>query len=204
MSQPDNRGGPQHKASGTGRPEDLQALSLLGQLLLTTDGTVTDILQLATSEGIAAKVRQFSAKSGADSCDQCLMELDDTSIERWTDLIGDRTSRTFVRAQSYIRLSVLPISLQDELTDGRVPIGKLMKKYRIESYREIIHCFVDLNRGANDEVTGALLRRTYRIYVRQEPAFLVNEKFSSASLPLLADDRHHAHRPTNRQWGTHG
>jgi chorismate-pyruvate lyase len=61
------------------------------------------------------------------------------------------------------------------------PIGLLLREYRTETFREILHCGTvparDLAAHFGTDEATPLLARTYRIWIERRPAMLITETF---------------------------
>jgi len=110
-------------------------LGLLQKILLSTDGTVTDLVALYAGEEIHVhKVRQEivvcqpSALLGCESPVQVL----------YRQILLRGRQRTFLHADSQFIFGRFSPDMQQQLLHTDQPIGLLWKQERLETYREII------------------------------------------------------------------
>ncbi len=138
--------------------------------LLVADGTVTKSLEAFFWEQIEvenlgqAPVQLTHAEPALD------LPVGATVLERRVRLRGMESKREFASAHSLIKLEALPTHLREDLQQGRIGIGELLRERGLETYREI------LDIGQSD-ATGAMIYRTYRIVIQQQPAIMITEIF---------------------------
>ena len=150
-------------------------LSQTQKVLLTTDGTLTQLLEIYTSEKIRVeKLEHALTKGGPSSLGVSEAE---PVLSRRILLRG--ATRPYMYAHSWLVPSRMPRGMQEKILQTDTPIGQLWKMSRLETYREI----VDFRRET-DEVVAALfdveaqmLSRTYLIHTGGLPMGLIVEKF---------------------------
>jgi chorismate-pyruvate lyase len=156
-------------------------LSTLQRVLLSTPGTVTDILESYSGEPIGvAKVFESIV----------LLEQDRSELElpaghpvyrRHILLEGKTTARRFLYAESLIVLDRLDKAFRDGLLRTGKPIGQLMRETRLETFRDIL----DYGQEPAGAIAGhfrldpgaELIWRTYRLLSGGRPIMLITEKF---------------------------
>lgn len=166
--------------SGDGFP-----LSVFQQILLTTDGTVTNILQAYAGEPITlVRLSQSVLESATD-----IPELGPVPVngvmERSVILQGSRSETNLLSADSRIALDRLHPRVREGLLYTNEPIGRLLATNRIETFREFISwnpepagtCASHFGIDQGDTV----LSRTYRILSQHEPIMAITEKFPATS-----------------------
>ncbi len=169
------------------------SLSFAQKVLLTTDGTVTHILEAYAGEPITVvKLSEFSEWwDGADG--ELALEPGDRVLRRTVLLTGKRTSRAFIYAESVITDRVGSDLLYDLVT-GDTPIGKILARSRLETFRELLDYGREPAGAAGAhlgvEATDMLIWRRYRVLARQKPIMMITEKFpvSAFRLPSEAAD----------------
>jgi chorismate-pyruvate lyase len=98
-------------------------------------------------------------------------------LTRTTHLVGSVTGTVYVRARSVFAVEAVPPPLQADLRRTDEPIGRLLRRHRIETFREILSLQVP-DSGYPIEPS-----RRYLVYIAGVPA-LVEETFApSASGP---------------------
>lgn len=157
------------------------ALSIFQRILLTTDGTVTDILEAYLLEKIQAiKLHEVLIPLAQD---MPLMELKAGTevIEREILLRGKISRKNFIYAKSIIVPERLEEDFKNELLKTRTPIGQIWLEKKLETFKEI----VDSGREpANDlsihfqiEPEMNLFFRTYRVFSNHQLTMMITEKF---------------------------
>jgi chorismate-pyruvate lyase len=155
-----------------------QSLSIFQKILLTTDGTVTNLLALYTGEKIRVKkIAQGITLSGEPEAFLCPPE---TPILKRTVLLSGKT-RNYVYADSIFVFELHSRSIQYQLLETDRPIGLLWKEEKMEMYREIIEYKNEPceSLASYFEVPPRtpILSRTYLIYHQQKILGVITEKF---------------------------
>ncbi|HWD54381.1 MAG TPA: chorismate pyruvate-lyase family protein, partial [Acidimicrobiales bacterium] len=114
------------------------ALAMVQRLIFNTDATVVRILEncfdeVIRTDGLAQEITDGSAND-AD------LELagGESVLRRSTLLQGCRTGRNYIYAESEIVLDRLPPSLREGLLESAEPIGRLLIRGRVETFRELL------------------------------------------------------------------
>jgi chorismate-pyruvate lyase len=160
-------------------PIELSTLSFLQRVLLTTDGTLTKILEAYLLEEI--QIVKLSERSILAK-DAPLLELEpgDQVVEREILLQGKVSRKNFLYARSRLATNRLDEGFRDDL-NSEIPLGKLMLAHRMETFKEI----VALSKESAGEFAAFfqisdrdhLLSRTYRLFHRHKPVMIITEKF---------------------------
>jgi beta-ribofuranosylaminobenzene 5'-phosphate synthase len=157
---------------------DAQALTRFGEIgvpgriLLTSDGTVTAMLEQITGEKIVISQLDQSLTT-VDAETEALMSFPAGGlVTRLTNLVGATTGTIYVRAKSILSTTVMPRAVRTELLETDEPIGRLLRKHRVESFREILSINVP---GHPFPLTPS---RRYLIYISEFPALLIEESFT--------------------------
>jgi chorismate-pyruvate lyase len=151
------------------------SLSLLQKILLMTDGTVTQLLEIFTGESIRVEKLEHALVSGGPPW--LAVAPAEPVLRRRILLRG--ASRPYLYAQSWFVPSRLPSGMQEALLHTDTPIGQLWKAARFETFREI----VDYRREHDAEIAalfgdgGPLLSRSYLAHAAGAPMGLIVEKF---------------------------
>ena len=137
------------------------------RVLLTTDGTVTHLLEAYFQESVAARPHRQTIEPLAHAEPELGVERGGEVLTRGVTLCGKDSATVYARADSLVLLEALPSALAEGLRRGRLGIGELLRDERLESYREI----TAMGRGE-----GHYWRR-YRIFIGGRPAMLITEQF---------------------------
>ena len=159
------------------------SLSLFQKVLLVTDGTVTQLVELYTGQTIRVRKieNQIVANHLVPSSVQGILKTgnDNALLKRIILLCSDTTS--YIYAESYFVMERLPADMRAKLESTSIPIGLLWREARLETHREIL----EYRRERNAEVAGhlgvdvnsELLSRTYMLYTNRQPMGVITEKF---------------------------
>lgn len=144
--------------------------------MLTTDGTVTELLSLYCGEAIVARklgeTLESTAHAGAS-----------VRVLHRTVLLCTSAGDPCLYAHSHFMFDRFPVSIQRDLLETTMPIGLLWRRERLEMHREI----VERKREIAPEVAillnvrpdAELLSRTYRIVHQGETLGTITEKFAA-------------------------
>jgi chorismate-pyruvate lyase len=158
-----------------------EKLPPLLRALLVTDGTVTKFLEAYFWEPIHVK-RVFQADEAVDK-DIPLLEIKQGMpvFKRHVILEGLSSGKIYTFAESLIRIDRLWDGLREDLLQGRLGMGELLRDRRMETYRELFNCgreeAGELSPALKIDAHEPLIYRSYRIFNKQLPIILITEKF---------------------------
>lgn len=160
---------------GAGEP-----LSVFQRVLLTTDGTVTDVLEAYVGEAI--RVVKLAQSFGGVATDRSDMARHNEGVLRRTVLLqGAITGTNFIYGDSVVIPKRLPAAVLEGLLATGKPIGKLLAENRVETFREIVDLGFEPAAGCAGHfgvtTDSLLVFRTYRIHVGRRPVMRITEKF---------------------------
>ncbi len=125
-------------------PANPAKLNPIHKILLTTDGSITTILEAITGETI-----------NVETVEQKVVQADSSIAELLNIGIGDQVNYRMVNlkageyivahAISYTPLKRLKESFREDLMKADLPIGKIIKKHQLEVRREINWGKIDKN-----------------------------------------------------------
>ena len=160
---------------------DPKSLPVLQRLVLTADGTVTDLLEAYCGErmlvtvlrqevvGLATVEPHHKARLGAGD-----------GLRREIVLRGETSGRCQIYADSIIALDRIPVLVRDGLIEKAKGIGHLLLEHRIHTFKEIVECrretagsLAKLFEIAED---ATLLSRTYIVFMDRVGSMLITEK----------------------------
>lgn len=173
------------KTSGKHYLEDcdvaLGSLSTLHRILLTTDGTLTEILEAYFLERLQLikLSEEFVRQEGP------LRQLDlrggESVIVRRILLQGEQSRRTYIYAESLIVLDRLDAPIRHKLLHTQTPIGRIWIESRLETFKEFIRAqrepAEDLGEYFRIDEDEPLISRTYRVIAKGLPVMMITEKF---------------------------
>lgn len=136
--------------------------------LLVADGTVTKSLEAFFWEQVAVENLGQALLRLTQDVPALELLTGAMVLERRVRLLGVESGRAFALAHSLIKLEALPAHLREDLQQGRIGIGELLRERGLETYREIL----DMGQSTDDAIY-----RTYRIVIQQQPAIMITETF---------------------------
>ncbi|MGW2547113.1 chorismate--pyruvate lyase family protein [Kitasatospora sp. NPDC001574] len=150
-------------------------LGLVGRLILACDGTVTPLVEQVVGERIVTAGLAHAPEPADEEAARLLaVPVGLTLLSRTTELVGARSGLVHVRARTLMVVEALPAPLRADLLGGDEPIGRLLRRHRVESFREIVSSTAPTAQGG-----GA---RRYRVMTGGTPAMLIDEVFSARCL----------------------
>ncbi len=164
---------------------DPRQLSPFQRILLTTDGTVTEIIEAFYGEVVG--IIKLSQEEITTSQDVHFLQLPKNSevLLRKVLLRGKVSRKNYIYAESMTVEQSLPQALQEGLLNTDKPLGRLMLENRLETFREIL----TVRRRPLGELGGyfelpadaPMISRTYRVWAARKPIMLITESFPEAA-----------------------
>jgi chorismate-pyruvate lyase len=158
-------------------------LSLFQQVLLATDGTVTDLLRLYSGTDVKArKIAQHLATAHAVEGLPALLAADPSQRILVREIVLESSGIPLVHAASYFCFDRFSIKTQQGLLTTQTPIGSLWRAERLEMFREVIDRHVEQNATVARHLAVAadapIVCRAYRIDHAGAPLGLITERFA--------------------------
>ena len=160
---------------------DPSTLSTFQRILLTTDGTVTHMLEAYLYEQI--QVVKLSEKLISLSQDIPVIELKQGTdvIFRKILLRGRISRRNFIYAESIIVPERLEEGFRNELLKTKTPIGKIWFEKKVETFKEIVDSGKEPANALADyfgiKPEEEMFFRTYFVISNRKPTMMITEKF---------------------------
>ena len=160
---------------------DPSELSTFQRILLTTDGTLTHILEAYLYEQI--QVVKLSEKLTALTQDIKAMNLAKGTevIARKILLRGRISRRNVLYAESILVPTRLDEKFRYELLKTKTPIGKIWLEHRAETFKEIIDSGKEEGNLLAEyfavKPESKFFFRTYCVYSNRQPTMMITEKF---------------------------
>jgi chorismate-pyruvate lyase len=141
------------------------------RMLLSTDGSVTALLEASFGDPVAVETSSN--------------EIDEDRLRRTAVLRLASDGRPLLRAVSEVALDRLPVPARHALLAGEQPIGTVLREARLETRRELGPCNAD---GATAEDVAELgvalgspvFERTYRIVSGARPLATITERYPAS------------------------
>jgi chorismate-pyruvate lyase len=160
---------------------DPSSLSTFQRIILTTDGTLTDILEAYIFEQIRVVKLSETLSSASEDIEVLELKKNTDIIDRKVLLQGKISRKNFIYAESIIIPERLDENFREELLKSRTPIGRLWLEYRMETFKEIIdskkRMAGELASHFNIQPKDYLFSRTYRVFSGRRPALMITEMF---------------------------
>ena len=165
---------------------DMRTVDVFARVLAAADGGVTTILETWAREPVV--IGEVVQREGRleESLEILRTDGGASVLRRDVVLIGSRSRRALLYAESLIMLDRLPTYTVAELLTGSTPIRRLLRESRLETHREI------LSIGTEPAATLAsrfalrpselLVSRTYRIFANSTPLIAVTERFPTVMI----------------------
>ena len=159
-------------------------LSTLQRIVLTTDGTLTEILEAYLFE----KIRIVKLSEGIVSLNRDISSLEvergSEVIERKVLLQGKISRKNFIYAESILVTERLEEKFKNELLHSKTPLGRLWLEHKLETFKEII----DTAEETADKLLAyfplkpedRVFSRTYRVFSQRQPIMTITEKFPAS------------------------
>ncbi len=175
-------------------------LSAFQRILLTTDGTLTVLVEVYANEAI--KVVKLSQSSGPWQGGDPDLELQggEEVLRRTILLRGASTGTNYLYADSVLVTDRLPAVVRAGLVETDKPIGRLLVEARTETFRDILRAGTepagDCASHFGIDEDDLLIFRTYTVKAEGRPIMLITEKFPIDAFWSLPE--HRAARPFAR------
>jgi beta-ribofuranosylaminobenzene 5'-phosphate synthase len=158
-------------------------LSPVQKMLLGTDGSVTNLLEIITGSKIEIETLvQEVVPADAAVAEELRIDPGDEINYRIVKLKRADTDKALIYAVSHTPLKRLEPGFREDLTRADIPIGVILKKHQIESRRditdtEILSADREMSRVFDIFPKEPMLCRRYRIFRHGEPLIAIKEAF---------------------------
>jgi chorismate-pyruvate lyase len=164
---------------------DVAKLAPLQRVLLITDGTLTEILEAYLLEPIElVKLSEKLLKSSEVSA-RLDIEEGERVMERKINLRGAKSGVLHVYAESLILVDRLAPSFQAELLETDIPLGRLWRSYRLETYKQLVSVACQPARELGAHLGCAenapVLGRVYDVFSAGRLVMRIAENFCAGS-----------------------
>ena len=170
---------------------DTDSLEPLQRVLLTSDGTLTEILEAASLERIQL-IKVSQQLTAANTHHPLLSGSKEPLLERIKLLRGTKSGKNYAYAESFIAIERLAPEFREKLVNSNIPLGRLWLEYRLETFKELrdMRC-----QSANELCsyfgcagTSPLLVRAYQVFSATEPIIAITEYFPASYRTKNADE----------------
>lgn len=160
---------------------DIAAMPPVLRTLLVTDGTVTKTLSAYFWEDIHVEQMGQHLEILEEDMEHLSCRKGDEVLIRNVRLHGKKSGDIYAYCPSIINLSCLPEEVRQQLVDGNIGIGEILRDKGLETYRQVIDVFREIKQevlpGSSCHYSGEMICRTYIVHFDHKPVIQVTEKF---------------------------
>ncbi|WP_429222798.1 chorismate pyruvate-lyase family protein [Methanobacterium oryzae] len=154
-------------------------LSSAQKILLATDGSVTTILDVLKGHIDVNTLVQEFREADKESAEELGINEGDT-INYRTVVMSHNPQEPLIHAISLTPIDRLDNNFKEDLLKADIPIGRILKKYNIESRREVTQIGAEkpdeeLRKIFNTDLL--MLTRTYNIIYKDDVLIRIKETF---------------------------
>lgn len=153
-------------------------LSNTQKILLTTDGSITAILDVLYGKITLTTLDQHF--EDADTTHAKLVNVNEGEEINYREVIMHRDGKPLIYAISHIPLKRCSKEVCADLIRADIPIGRILKNYHIESRREVNNIFIEKPNDKLKELFKTdedMLARDYVIINKDEILMWIKEVF---------------------------
>ena len=156
---------------------DIGNLSSAQKILLATDGSVTTILDVLKGHiNVETLIQEFKEADDIQAQDLDINKGD--IINYRTVVMSHNPEEPLIHAVSLTPIDKLTNNFKEDLLKADIPIGRILRKYNIESRREVIHIgFEDEELKSIFNTDSTMLTRIYNIIYKDEILIQIKETF---------------------------
>ena len=158
---------------------DIGNLSSAQKILLATDGSVTTILDVLKGHiDVKTLVQEFNEADDAQAQDLGINKGD--TINYRTVVMSHNPEEPLIHAISLTPVDKLTNNFKEDLLKADIPIGRILRKYNIESRREVTHIGFEKPDDELKEIFNTdsnMLTRVYNIIYKVEILIQIKETF---------------------------
>ncbi|WP_461462032.1 chorismate--pyruvate lyase family protein [Methanobrevibacter sp.] len=111
------------------------------KILLSTDGSITAILDVLYGKIDFTTIEQHIEKASKEVAEHLNIKEGNEVASRI--ILMHKGNKPLIHALSYIPLERLSEDMELDLRSGEIPIGRILKKYQVESRREIKNIHIE-------------------------------------------------------------
>ena len=109
-----------------------------------------------------------------------LVDIDEGEEINYREVIIHRRGQPLIYALSLIVLDRCKEEARQDIIDGEIPLGKVLKKYKVESRREIQHIYIEKPNATLKELfktSEDFISRNYVVIENEEVTLWTKESF---------------------------
>ncbi len=158
--------------------ENNKQFSNTQKILLTTDGSITAILDVLFGKIDLSTLEQHTETATAENAK--LINTKAGADINFREIVMHKNNQPLIYAMSYIPLNRLSDEIKCDLMSADIPIGRILKNYKIESRREINNIFIEKPNETLKELYNTseeFLSRDYVIIHKGDILMWIKESF---------------------------
>lgn len=148
------------------------------KILLTTDGSITAILDVLYGKITLSTLDQHFEKATKET--GALVNVDEGCEINFREVIMHKDDQPLIYALSHIPIDRLNDNIKSDLIRADIPIGRILKNYKIESRREVNKIYIEKTNEKLTELFSTdadLLAREYVIIHKDNILMWIKEVF---------------------------
>ena len=163
--------------------QEVGRLSPVQKILLSTDGSVTQMLEVITGSSVRVETHsQHVEPADAETAGVLQCREGEDVNHRVVTIRRDPSGEVLLTAVSHALVARLPTEFREDLMKADIPIGKILLRHRIEARREIREIRASPADPGTAGILGILrgepvLSRRYEIIHRGAPLLSIREQF---------------------------
>ncbi len=159
---------------------NLRNIGIIPRILLTTNGTLTNILESCFLEKIIVKKILQTTQKTLFAEDYLHLRQAEPTLARKILLQGSKSERNYIYAESFVLSERVTRPIRDELLNTDTPLGKVLDKHKIESFKKFVSYRTE-KAGAiagyfNLDDGDDIFSRTFVVYSNNQPIMIITEK----------------------------
>ncbi len=142
------------------------------------EGSITAILDVLYGKVSIFTLSRHFEKANQDTSE--LVDIDEGEEINYREVIIHRRGQPLIYALSLIVLDRCKEEARQDIIDGEIPLGKLLKKYKVESRREIQHIYIEKPNATLKELfktSEDFISRNYVVIENEEVTLWTKESF---------------------------
>ena len=139
-----------------------------------TDGSVTYLLELLTKAQVEVVTQSQVVKEATHKEAETLM-IEPGSLVNHREVLLIANNISYVYARSLTPIDPLPLKVKGDLMQADIPIGGILRKYKLETRRDILT--IDTHKGSGIFYGMTVISREYVIIHGGKILMWINEQF---------------------------
>ena len=155
-----------------------QEFSNTQKILLTTDGSITAILDVLYGKITLDTIDQHLEEADAKRAE--LVNVNEGDEINFREVLMHKGAQPLIYAISHVPLGRCTREICNDLLRADIPIGRILKNYHVESRREVNNIFIEKPNDKLKELFGTdedFLARDYVIINNDEILMWIKEMF---------------------------